>query len=85
MLKHRGPLTRMGGGNIPANCFFNDGFLLMWGNFEFEGVLCRSDWRHNDRVDSIWECTTKQTVMTVAQWQRNHIIRRPRVIGKKHI
>ena len=26
MLKHRGLLTRMGGGNIPANCFFTMDF-----------------------------------------------------------
>ena len=64
MLKHRGPLTRMGGGNIPANVFFYDGFLHMWGNFKFEGVLFRSDSRNNDRVDSLWECATKQAVMT---------------------
>ena len=35
-------------------------------NFKFEGVLFRSDSRHNDRVDSLWECATKQAVMTVA-------------------
>ena len=47
----------------------------MWGNFKFEGVLFRSDSRNNDRVDSLWECATKQAVMTVAQWHRNQIIR----------
>jgi len=26
-------------------------------------------------VDSLWECATKQAVMTVAQWHRNQIIR----------
>jgi hypothetical protein len=36
---------------------------------------------HNDRVDSLWECATKQAVMTVAQWHRNQIIRGPLVIG----
>ena len=54
---------------------FSDGFLLMWCNFIFEGVLFRSDSRHNDRVDSLLECATKQAVMTVAQWHRNQIIR----------
>jgi hypothetical protein len=52
-----------------------DGFLLMWCNFIFEGVICRSDSRHNDRVDSLLECATKQAVMTVARWHRNQIIR----------
>ena len=47
----------------------------MWCNFKFEGVLFRSDSRHNDRVDSLLECATKQAVMTVAQWHRNQIIR----------
>jgi hypothetical protein len=50
-----------------ASSYF-DGFLLMWVNFKFEGVLCRSDSRHSDRVDSLLECATKQAVMTVAQW-----------------
>ena len=38
-----------------------DGFLLMWCNLKFEGVLFRSDSRHNDRVDSL-DCATKQAV-----------------------
>ena len=33
-----------------------DGFLLMWCNLKFEGVLFRSDSRHNDRVDSLLVC-----------------------------
>jgi hypothetical protein len=53
------------------NCY--DGFLLMWCNFKFKGVLFRSDSRHNERVDSLLECATKQAVMTVAQWHRNQI------------
>ena len=60
-------------GDLPAKR--NDGFLLMWCDFKFEGILFRSDSRHNDRVDSLWECATKQAVMTVAQWHRNQIIR----------
>ena len=28
--------------------FYYDGFLLVWRNFKFEGVLFRSDSRHND-------------------------------------
>ena len=40
VLKHRAP-------------FFYDGFLLMWCDFKFEGILFRSDSRHNDRVDSL--------------------------------
>ena len=47
----------------------------MWCNFKFEGVLFRSDSIHDDRVDSLLECATKQAVMTVAQWHRNQIIR----------
>jgi hypothetical protein len=45
--------------------------------YSFEGVLFRSDSRHNDRVDSLLECAraTKQAVMTVAKWHRNQIIR----------
>ena len=42
----------------------------MWCNFKFEGVLLRSDSRHNDRVDSIWASATKQAVMTVVQWHK---------------
>jgi len=79
--KHRAPLAR-GAHLLPKNVFY-DGFLLMWCNFKFEGVLFRSDSRHNNRVDSLWECATKQAVMTVAQWHRNQIIRGPLVIGKK--
>ena len=47
---------------LPANFFFRnyDGFLLMLCNFKYDGVLFQSDSRHNDRVDSIWECVTKQ-------------------------
>jgi hypothetical protein len=40
-----------------------------------EGVLFRSDSRHNDIVDSLLECATKQAVMTVAQWHIHQIIR----------
>ena len=47
----------------------------MWCNFKFEGVLFRSDYRHSDRVDGLLECTAKQSVMAVGQWQRNQIIR----------
>ena len=59
-------------GDLPAKR--NDGFLLMWCDFKFEGILFRSDSRHNDRVDSLWECATKQAVMTVAQWHRNKLL-----------
>ena len=37
------------------------------------------------RVDILWECATKQAVMTVAQWHGNQIIRGPLVIGKKNV
>ena len=81
MLKHRAPLARGGGGHLPAKR--NDGFLLMWCDFKFEGILFRSDSRHNDRVDSLWECATKQAVTTVAQWHRNKIIRSLWLLAKQ--
>ena len=52
-------------------------------NFKFEGVLFRSNPRHNDRVDSLLDCATKQAVMTVAQWHRNQIIRGLWLLAKK--
>ena len=57
----------------------------MWCNFKFEGALFRSDSIHNDRVDSLWECATKQAVMTVAQWHRNQIIRGLCLLAKKKV
>ena len=42
------------GGSSSCQIFFYDEFLLMWCNFKFEGVLFRSDSRHNDRVDSLY-------------------------------
>ena len=44
-------------------------------------LLGKSLLRNNNKVDSLWECAIKQTVMTVAQWRRNQIIRGPLVIG----
>ena len=44
VLKHKAPLARRGG-DLPAKKFY-DGFLLMWCNFKFEGVLFQSDSRH---------------------------------------
>jgi len=59
----QGPLAR--GNNLPAIFFFfYDGFLLIWCNFKFEGVLFRSDFRHNDRVDSLCEYATKPFVVS---------------------
>ena len=62
VLKHRASLAK---GGASSSCQKNvyDEFLLMWCNFKFEGVLFRSDSRHND---SLLECATKQAVMTVA-------------------
>ena len=86
VLKHRAPLARgWGGGPLSRQNIFCDGFLLIWGNFKFEGVLFRSDARHNDRVDSIWKCATKQAGMTVAQWHRSQIIRGLLVLGKNNV
>ena len=73
------------GGIIFLPKIFYDGFLLMWCNFKFEGVLFRSDSRHNDRVDSLLECATKQAVMTVAQWHRNQIIRDFGLLANKKV
>ena len=55
VFKHGVPLTKWGGGGGASSChhFFYDGFLFMWCNFNFEGVLFRSDSRHNDRVVSL--------------------------------
>ena len=53
--------------------------------FKFKGVLFRSDSRHNDRVDSLLECATKQAVMTVAQWHRNQTIRGLWLSAKKEL
>ena len=82
VLKHRATLARVGwggggggGGHIPAIFFnFYDRFLLMWCNFKFEGVLFRRDSRHNDRVDSLWECATKQAVMASFRAQVMNLI-----------
>ena len=57
----------------------------MWCNFKFEGVLFRSDSRHNDRVDSLLECATKQAVMTMAQWHRKQIIMGLWLLTKKKL
>jgi hypothetical protein len=59
VLKHRASLVR-GGPHLSAKNVY-DGFLLMWCNLKFEGVLFRSDSRHNYRVDSL-DCATKQAV-----------------------
>ena len=46
VLKHRAPLARWWGrGHLPVTNFY-DGFLLMWCNSKFEGVLFQSDSRH---------------------------------------
>jgi hypothetical protein len=37
----------------PSSCQKMDGFLLMWCNFKFEGVLFRSDSKHNVRVEGL--------------------------------
>ena len=58
--KDRAPLAK-GAIFLPKKNY--DGFLLMWCNFLFEGVLFRGDSRHNDRVDNLWECATKQAVI----------------------
>ena len=56
VLKNRVPLAHLPAKN--KNKMLTMDFLLMWCNFKFEGVLFRSDSRHNDKVDSLWECAT---------------------------
>jgi hypothetical protein len=56
VLKDRSSLAR--GTSSSCQTFLYHGFLLMGCNFIFEGVLFRSDSRHNDRVDSLLECAT---------------------------
>jgi hypothetical protein len=73
------------GGSSSCQKIAYDGFLLMWLNFKFEGIVFRSDSRHNDRVDSLLECATKQAVMTVAQWHRNKIIRGLWLLAQKKV
>jgi hypothetical protein len=48
---------------------------LCGANLNLKACLFRSDSRHRDRVDSLLECTTKQVVMTVAQWNRTQIVK----------
>ena len=83
VLKHGASLARGWGASSCQNIFLRWIWFLIWCNFKLEGVLFRSNSRHSDRVDSLWECATEQAVMTVAQWHRNQIIKGPLVIGKK--
>ena len=76
---------RWPGGLIFLPRIVYDGFLLLSCKFKFEGVLFRSDSRHNGRVDSLLECATKQAVMKVAQWHRNQIIRGLWLLAKKEL
>ena len=58
--------TRWPGGEGASSCQkkeFYDGFLLLWCNFKFEGVLFRSDSRHNDRVDCLCRPTGSTSFM----------------------
>ena len=51
VIKHRASLHR--GHIFLPNKHFYDGFLPMWCNFKFEGVLFRSDSRHTGRVEGL--------------------------------
>jgi hypothetical protein len=68
VLKHRATLP-----HLPAKQSFTMDFCLCGAILNLK-ALFRSDSRHNDRVDSLLECATKQAVMTVAQWHRNQVI-----------
>ena len=70
-----------GGGHLLAKKYFIATDFSLFG--AILSVLFRSDSRHSDRVDNLWECATEQAVMTVAQWYRNQIIKGPLVIAKK--
>ena len=50
-----------------------------------KAYLFRSDSRHNDRVDSLLDCATKQVVTTVAKWNRNHIVRGLWLLASKKV
>ena len=69
MLKHRASLASEGTSSCQKMfvLFLRRIFAYDVCNFKFEGVLFRSDSRHSDRVDSLWECATKQAVMPVVQ------------------
>ena len=70
MLKHRTPLAREGR-------HFLDNFFFLTMDFCLCGAILNLKAFYfgaipdNDSVDNLWECATKQAVMTVAQWHRN--------------
>ena len=74
-----------GGSHLPAKQIFTMDFCLCGAILNLKAYLFRSDSRHNDRVDSLLECATKQAVMTVAQWHRNQIIRGLWLLAKKKL
>ena len=58
VLKHRASLTR---GPIFLPNIFYDGLLLMWFNFNLKAFYFGAIPEHNDTIDSLWECATRET------------------------
>ena len=84
VLKYRASSARGGGPHLPAKCLFTIiGFLLMWSNFRFEGVLFGPIPDIMMKWIAYWSVPPKRTVMTVAQWLKNLIIRGLWLLAKK--
>jgi hypothetical protein len=63
--------------------FFTMDVCLCGAILNLKAYLFRSDSRYNDRVDSLLECATKYVVITVAQWNRNQIVRGLWLLARK--
>ena len=78
------PLCLSTGPHLPANKTFTMDFCLC-GAISNLKVFCFGAIPDIMRVDRLLECATKQAVMTVAQWHRNHIIRGLWLLAKKKV
>ena len=65
--------------------FFTMDVCLCGAILNLKAYLFRSDSRYNDRVDSLLECATKYVVITVAQWNRNQIVRGLWLLARKKV
>ena len=70
VLKHRTPLAREGGIFLTIFFFLTMDFCLCGAILNLKAFYFGAI-PDNDSVDNLWECATKQAVMTVAQWHRN--------------